>query len=130
MRISTPADRRSAGARRREQIAREAEFYGAMDGAARFSQRDALATILITAINIIGRIPDRRFSVEHAFRSGPENLHGSHRRRWPRHDDPVAAGFGGRRHRRHADFERLDGRHRIRAAVSEQERVLCESPPA
>ncbi len=42
------------GARtRRQQIAREAEFYGAMDGAARFSQRDALATILITAINII-----------------------------------------------------------------------------
>jgi flagellar biosynthesis protein FlhA len=38
---------------RREMIAREAEFYGAMDGAARFSQRDALATILITAINII-----------------------------------------------------------------------------
>lgn len=43
-----------AGARkRRESIAKEAEFYGAMDGAARFSQRDALATILITAINII-----------------------------------------------------------------------------
>ena len=42
------------GARkRREVIAREAEFYGAMDGAARFNQRDALATILITAINII-----------------------------------------------------------------------------
>jgi flagellar biosynthesis protein FlhA len=38
---------------RREQIAREAEFYGAMDGAARFNQRDALATILITAVNII-----------------------------------------------------------------------------
>ena len=38
---------------RREGIAREAEFYGAMDGAARFSQRDAMATILITAINII-----------------------------------------------------------------------------
>ena len=37
---------------RREQITREAEFYGSMDGAARFSQRDALATILITAINI------------------------------------------------------------------------------
>src|SRR5579872_2123557 len=42
------------GARaRREQIAHEAEFYGAMDGAARFSQRDSMATILITAINII-----------------------------------------------------------------------------
>jgi len=38
---------------RREQISREAEFYGAMDGAARFSQRDSLATILITAINIV-----------------------------------------------------------------------------
>jgi flagellar biosynthesis protein FlhA len=42
------------GARkRREAIAREAEFYGAMDGAARFNQRDSLATILITAINIV-----------------------------------------------------------------------------
>jgi flagellar biosynthesis protein FlhA len=38
---------------RREKIAHEAEFYGAMDGAARFSQRDALATILITIINIV-----------------------------------------------------------------------------
>ncbi len=37
---------------RRSQIAQEAEFYGAMDGAARFSQRDSMATILITAINI------------------------------------------------------------------------------
>jgi flagellar biosynthesis protein FlhA len=42
------------GARkRREAIAREAEFYGSMDGAARFNQRDSLATILITAINIV-----------------------------------------------------------------------------
>jgi flagellar biosynthesis protein FlhA len=39
--------------RRRQAIAREAEFYGAMDGAARFNQRDSLATILITTINII-----------------------------------------------------------------------------
>src|SRR6185312_13090406 len=31
----------------------EAEFYGAMDGAARFNQRDSLATILITGVNII-----------------------------------------------------------------------------
>ncbi|MGH9756399.1 MAG: FHIPEP family type III secretion protein, partial [Candidatus Acidiferrales bacterium] len=45
-------DERTARSRR-EQVMREAEFYGAMDGAARFSQRDAVATILITAINII-----------------------------------------------------------------------------
>ena len=38
---------------RRERVALEAEFCGAMDGAARFSQRDSLATILIMAINII-----------------------------------------------------------------------------
>jgi flagellar biosynthesis protein FlhA len=38
---------------RRERIAHDAEFYGAMDGAARFNQRDSIATILITAINII-----------------------------------------------------------------------------
>jgi flagellar biosynthesis protein FlhA len=38
---------------RRKQLAAEAEFYGAMDGASRFTQRDAVASILITAINII-----------------------------------------------------------------------------
>jgi flagellar biosynthesis protein FlhA len=38
---------------RRKALAAEAEFYGAMDGASRFTQRDAVASILITAINII-----------------------------------------------------------------------------
>ena len=39
---------------RRAEIGKEAEFYGAMDGAIRFTQRDAMASILITLINIIG----------------------------------------------------------------------------
>src|SRR5579862_1154541 len=39
--------------RRRKQLATEAEFYGAMDGASRFTQRDAVASILITGVNII-----------------------------------------------------------------------------
>ncbi len=39
--------------KRRENVSKESEFCGAMDGAARFSQRDSLATILIMAINII-----------------------------------------------------------------------------
>ncbi|MGH9585226.1 MAG: FHIPEP family type III secretion protein, partial [Bryobacteraceae bacterium] len=39
--------------RRRKQLAAEAEFYGAMDGASRFTQRDAIASILITSINIV-----------------------------------------------------------------------------
>lgn len=38
---------------RRKMLSAEAEFYGAMDGASRFTQRDAVASILITAINII-----------------------------------------------------------------------------
>jgi flagellar biosynthesis protein FlhA len=38
---------------RRKMLASEAEFYGAMDGASRFTQRDAVASIIITSINIL-----------------------------------------------------------------------------
>jgi len=58
-----------AGARaRREQVAHEAEFYGAMDGAARFNQRDALATVLITAVNIIAGFLIGVFQLDIPFR--------------------------------------------------------------
>jgi flagellar biosynthesis protein FlhA len=39
---------------RREEITSEADFYGAMDGASKFVKGDAIAGILILAINIIG----------------------------------------------------------------------------
>jgi len=39
---------------RRDTIRKEADFYGAMDGAGKFVQGDVTATILITAINIMG----------------------------------------------------------------------------
>ncbi len=39
---------------RRDSISREAEFYGAMDGASKFVKGDAIAGLLINAINIIG----------------------------------------------------------------------------
>ncbi len=39
---------------RRADIAKEADFYGAMDGASKFVRGDAIAGILITLINIIG----------------------------------------------------------------------------
>jgi flagellar biosynthesis protein FlhA len=42
--------------RRREDISREADFYGAMDGASKFVKGDATAGILITAINLLGGI--------------------------------------------------------------------------
>ncbi len=41
---------------RREEIAREADFYGAMDGASKFVKGDAMAAVVITAINLIGGI--------------------------------------------------------------------------
>src|SRR5438105_6935406 len=53
---------------RREQIAHDAEFYGAMDGAARFNQRDALATILITAVNIVAGFLIGVFQMDIPFR--------------------------------------------------------------
>lgn len=40
--------------KRREEIAREADFYGAMDGASKFVRGDVIAGLLITCINIIG----------------------------------------------------------------------------
>jgi len=39
---------------RREMISKEADFYGAMDGASKFVRGDAVAGILMTLINIIG----------------------------------------------------------------------------
>ncbi|HTY09862.1 MAG TPA: flagellar biosynthesis protein FlhA [Bacteroidota bacterium] len=39
---------------RRAQIAREAEFFGAMDGASKFVKGDAIAGLLINVINILG----------------------------------------------------------------------------
>jgi len=38
---------------RRDRVRREADFYGAMDGAVRFTQRDAMAAVLITGVNIV-----------------------------------------------------------------------------
>jgi len=40
--------------KRRAEISKEAEFYGAMDGASKFVRGDAVAGIIITLINIIG----------------------------------------------------------------------------
>lgn len=41
---------------RRENIQREAEFYGSMDGATKFVKGDAIMSIIITAINFVGGV--------------------------------------------------------------------------
>lgn len=40
--------------KRRDNISREAEFYGAMDGAGKFVKGDAIAGLIINVINIVG----------------------------------------------------------------------------
>lgn len=40
--------------KRREDIQREADFYGAMDGASKFIKGDAILSIIITVVNIVG----------------------------------------------------------------------------
>ncbi len=42
--------------KRRSEIAREADFYGAMDGASKFVRGDAIAGIMIVVVNIVGGI--------------------------------------------------------------------------
>ncbi|MCM0045351.1 MAG: flagellar biosynthesis protein FlhA [Burkholderiaceae bacterium] len=39
---------------RRTEVAREAEFYGAMDGASKYVRGDAIAGIIVTVVNIVG----------------------------------------------------------------------------
>ena len=40
--------------RRREEVAREADFYGAMDGASKFVKGDAIAAIVVVFVNLLG----------------------------------------------------------------------------
>ena len=40
--------------RRRAEVAAEADFYGAMDGASKFVKGDAIAAIIITLVNLLG----------------------------------------------------------------------------
>jgi flagellar biosynthesis protein FlhA len=59
--------------RRREEISRAADFYGAMDGASKFVRGDAIASIIITVINIVGGfivgVLERGMSLEEAART-------------------------------------------------------------
>jgi flagellar biosynthesis protein FlhA len=53
--------------RRREKIHREADFYGAMDGASKFVRGDAVAGLLIVAINIFGGFAIGMFQMKMGF---------------------------------------------------------------
>jgi flagellar biosynthesis protein FlhA len=58
--------------RRRQSLMRETEFYGAMDGASKFVRGDAIAGLVITAINLVGGIIiglTRNLAIAQAFRT-------------------------------------------------------------
>ncbi|MCA9034213.1 MAG: FHIPEP family type III secretion protein [Planctomycetaceae bacterium] len=42
--------------RRREELSRETEFYGAMDGASKFVRGDAVAGLIVTGVNLVGGV--------------------------------------------------------------------------
>jgi flagellar biosynthesis protein FlhA len=48
---------------RRDEISREADFYGAMDGASKFVRGDAIAGIIITIINVVGGFAIAKFQL-------------------------------------------------------------------
>ena len=58
---------------RREEISREAEYYGAMDGANKFVRGDAIAGIIITLANIIGGLTIGVFQNKMTFASAAQN---------------------------------------------------------
>ena len=82
---------------RRKQLAAEAEFYGAMDGASRFTQRDAVASIIVTGDQHHRGISDRRAAARHGAAARAGNLHRADHRRRPGHGDSGADDLGLRR---------------------------------
>ncbi len=117
--------------RRRKDLSGEAEFYGAMDGASRFTQRDAIASIIITAVNIIAGfligVLQHHMDLRHALR----NLHGADDRRRPGDRDSGPDDLDLGRLDRHArQFRHQAGRsvrdsgvRKIRAAHAGQRRA-------
>ena len=86
---------------RRAEIAREADFYGAMDGASKFVKGDAMAAVVITAINLIGGIVVGVLQHHEGFSAATHHYSLLDRRRRSGRPDPGAADLGRDRHHRH-----------------------------
>ena len=115
---------------RRAEIAREADFYGAMDGASKFVKGDAIAALIITAINLVGGIIVGVIQHGLQLRRGHPALLAADRRRRPRRADPGAADLGRDRHHRHPRRLRPRPRHRTSPGRSSASARRRWSPPA
>ena len=79
---------------RREDISGAAEFHGAMDGAIRFTQRDAVASIIIVDDQCRRGFCHRRSATRNGFGDGDQNLHDFNGRRRCGGGSSVAFCFG------------------------------------
>ena len=107
-----------------------------MDGSSKFVKGDAIAGLIITAINIVGGIFIGAFQRGLADRPGALAVHDAHRRRRPRHADPGADHQHRRRHHgdarggRHADGrDARDAAQRAPARDAHRRRA-CSAPSA
>ena len=97
---------------RRDQIAREADFYGAMDGASKFVKGDAMAGIMIVAINLLGGIGVGVLQSGMSLLRRRPHLPAPDDRRRPGRPDPGAPDLDRDGHHRHPLGQR--GRPRLR----------------
>ena len=86
--------------RRREEVYRQADFFGAMDGAGKFVRGDAVAGVVILLVNIAGGPVPGRGEPRHGDRRGGQRLHQADDRRRPGEPGagvPDLAGLGDHR---------------------------------
>ena len=79
---------RDEAKRRRSKIEREADFYGAMDGASKFVRGDAIAGIIITLINVVVGLIIGVLQHNLSFQESAQIFYLAHCRRWSRLADP------------------------------------------
>ena len=109
-------DEREAQSRRSE-ITRQADFYGAMDGASKFVRGDAIAGIIITVINIVGGLIIGMAEFHMSLAAGGEGLHASDDRRRPGEPGAGVLDFARGRFARDAQHAEVEHAARVHAAA-------------
>jgi flagellar biosynthesis protein FlhA len=82
---------------RRRELEEESAFFGSMDGASKFVRGDAIAGLIITAVNVVGGIIIGYARHDMSLGEGSRRLRQTVRRRRSRHPDPGAYRFARRR---------------------------------
>ena len=108
-------DEREAQSRRTE-ITRQADFYGAMDGASKFVRGDAIAGIIITLINIVGGLIIGMVEFHMSLGRCGQGLHASDDRRWSGEPGAGVLDFAGGRFACHAQHAEGEFAARVHAA--------------